>query len=121
MLPLGSEALLIYDISEGYSLLLLWTVATLGNTLGAILNYIIGRQGESYLVNKGHLSKAKMTKAKALFAKYGGWTLLLSWLPIIGDPLTFIAGVLGYNFRYFVVIVLIAKGVRYAGVILLFF
>ncbi len=119
LLPLGSEALLIYDISEGYSLLLLWSVATVGNTLGAILNYIIGHKGETYLQNKGHLSHAKMTKAKTIFSKYGGWTLLLSWLPIIGDPLTFIAGVFAYPFRYFVLIVFIAKGLRYLGVILL--
>jgi membrane protein YqaA with SNARE-associated domain len=119
LLPLGSEALLIYDISEGYSLLLLWIFATMGNTLGSILNYLIGRKGETYLQNKGYLSKDKMSKAKALFSKYGGWTLLLSWLPIIGDPLTFIAGVFAYNFRYFILIVFIAKGLRYLGIILL--
>lgn len=119
LLPLGSEALLIYDISEGYSVFSLWIVATLGNTLGAILNYILGRKGESYLQSKGHLSKDKLTHAKTLFSKYGGWTLLLSWLPIIGDPLTFIAGVFAYPFKYFVLIVCIAKGLRYLGLIVL--
>ena len=117
LLPLGSEALLLYDISQGYSLLLLWTVATLGNTLGSMVNYWLGLKGEAYLERRGHLSVEKMEKYRSFFAKYGGWTLLLSWVPIIGDPLTFIAGVLRYNFKYFTLIVAMAKGLRYAVVI----
>jgi len=119
LLPLGSEALLVYDVSKNYSLVLLWTFATLGNTLGSMLNYLLGLKGEAYLEKKGHLSVAKMEKVRGYFAKYGGGTLLLSWVPIIGDPLTFIAGVLRYNFKYFTVIVFVAKGLRYAAVIFL--
>ncbi|HHD79260.1 MAG TPA: DedA family protein, partial [Epsilonproteobacteria bacterium] len=70
--------------------------------------------GEAYLERNGHLSAKKMQKARAFFDKYGGWSLLLSWAPIVGDPLTFIAGVLRYNFTLFVLIVFIAKGSRYA-------
>ena len=117
LLPLGSEALLIYDISQGYSLLLLWSVATVGNTLGSVLNYWLGLKGEAYLKRKGHLSVDKMQKARRFFATYGGWTLLLSWAPIIGDPLTFVAGVLHYDFRRFVLIVFVAKGLRYGVVV----
>ena len=50
-----------------------------------------------------------MEKARGFFDTFGGWTLLLSWVPIIGDPLTFIAGVLRYNFKRFVLIVAVAK------------
>ena len=113
LLPLGSEALLLYDISQNYSLLLLWSFATVGNTLGSMLNYWLGLKGEAYLEKKGHLSVQKMEKAKRFFAKYGGWTLLLSWAPVIGDPLTFVAGVLSYNFKCFSLIVFVAKGIRY--------
>jgi len=119
LLPLGSEALLLYDISQNYSLILLWSFATVGNTLGSMFNYWLGLKGEVYLEKKGHLSTKKMDKSRGFFAKYGGWTLLLSWVPIIGDPLTFIAGVLGYNFKYFTFIVFVAKGLRYATVIFL--
>jgi len=119
LLPLGSEALLVYDISQNDSLLLLWSFATLGNTLGSMVNYWLGLKGEAYLERKGHVSVEKMEKARGFFAKYGGWTLLLSWAPIIGDPLTFIAGVLRYNFKYFALIVFIAKGLRYAIIIFL--
>jgi len=117
LLPLGSEALLLYDISQNYSLLLLWIVATLGNTLGSMLNYWLGLKGEAYLEKKRHLSIEKMDKTRGLFDTYGGWTLLLSWVPIIGDPLTFVAGVLRYPFKWFVLIVFIAKGLRYAAII----
>ena len=117
LLPLGSEALLLYDISQGYSLLLLWSFATVGNTLGSVLNYWLGLKGEEYLERKGHLSVDKMQKARRFFGQYGGWTLLLSWAPVIGDPLTFVAGVLHYDFRRFVLIVFVAKGLRYGVVV----
>lgn len=119
LLPIGSEALLLYDISEYNTLWLLWSVATVGNTLGSILNYWLGFKGETYLEDKGHVSRKKMQSARASFTKFGGWTLLLSWVPIIGDPLTFIAGVLRYDFKYFITIVTLAKGIRYASVIFL--
>jgi len=119
LLPLGSEALLVYDISQNYSLLLLWSFATVGNTLGSMVNYWLGLKGEAYLERKGHVSVEKMEKARGFFAKYGGWTLLLSWVPIIGDPLTFIAGVLRYDFKWFSLIVFVAKGLRYAVIIFL--
>ena len=119
LLPLGSEALLVYDISQNYSMLLLWLFATVGNTLGSMLNYWLGLKGEVYLEEKGHLSKEKMKKVRNIYEKYGGWTLLLSWLPIIGDPLTFVAGVLRYNFKWFTLIIFVAKGLRYAAVIFL--
>jgi len=119
LLPLGSEALLVYDISQNYSLLLLWGFATVGNTLGSMVNYWLGLKGEAYLERKGHVSVEKMKKARGFFAKYGGWTLLLSWVPIIGDPLTFIAGVLRYDFKWFSLIVFVAKGLRYAVIIFL--
>ena len=119
LLPLGSEALFLYDISQNYSLLFLWSVATLGNTLGSMVNYWLGLKGETYLENKGYLSVKNMEKARGFFGKYGGWTLLLSWVPIIGDPLTFIAGVLRYDFKWFALIVAVAKGIRYAVIIFL--
>lgn len=117
LLPMGSEALLLYDISQGYTLWLLWLVASVGNTLGSMVNYWLGLKGEGYLETKGYLSREKMDKARASFGKYGGWTLLLSWTPIIGDPLTFIAGVLRYKFRWFVLIVTFAKAARYAAIV----
>jgi membrane protein YqaA with SNARE-associated domain len=119
LLPLGSEALLIYDMQGENILIFLWIFATLGNTLGSMFNYWLGLKGEIYLERKKYLSKEKMQKARVFFDKYGGWTLLLSWTPVVGDPLTFIAGVLRYDFKLFSIIVFFAKGARYALVMLL--
>ena len=112
--PLGSEALFVYNIHEGYSLFLLLLFATLGNVLGSCLNYYFGLKGEAYLEEKRYIKKEKITYFKTLFDKYGGYTLLLSWMPLIGDPITFIAGILKYNFKYFFMLVLMAKFGRYA-------
>ena len=60
-----------------------------------------------------------MDKSRRSFDRYGGWTLLLSWVPIIGDPLTFIAGVLKYRFWWFVAIVAVAKATRYGVIIMI--
>jgi len=117
LFPMGSEAVLLYDLSLGHSVLLLWFVATVGNTLGSLLNYWLGLKGEGFLEKRGYLSKEKMQKAHSRFEKWGGWILLLSWMPVIGDPLTFIAGVLRYDLKKFIIIVALAKGVRYAVVV----
>jgi len=117
LFPMGSEAILLYDLSLGYSVLLLWFVATAGNTLGSLLNYWLGLKGENFLEKRGFLSGEKMQKAHRRFEKWGGWVLLLSWMPIIGDPLTFIAGVLRYDIWKFIAIIILAKGVRYAVVV----
>ncbi len=114
LFPMGSEAVLIYDILEGYNLALLLLFATLGNSLGACLNYYLGLKGEEFLENKNIISQKSLARAKGFFDKYGAWSLLLSWVPFIGDPITFIAGVLKFNFKYFLILVVIAKFSRYA-------
>ena len=120
LLPGGSEALLLYDISLNYNLYLLLFAATLGNTLGALINYFLGLKGVEYLLRKKVANSQQLEKAAEYFQKYGAWALLLSWVPIIGDPITLIAGVLKYDIKRFIMIVLFAKGVRYIVVALLF-
>ena len=113
LFPLGSEALLIYDIKEGYNLYLLLFFATTGNVLGSCINYYLGLRGEEFLAKKNYLKEEKIEKYKNFFDRYGGFTLLLSWAPIIGDPITFIAGILKYDFKKFLFLVTIAKLGRY--------
>ena len=119
LLPLGSEAFFLYALSQEETYFLLWLSATFGNTLGSVVNYGLGIKGESFLLKKGYISLKRISQSKRYFSKYGGWTLMFSWLPLIGDPLTFIAGILRYEFKVFVTIVAIAKGLRYALVIFL--
>ncbi len=119
LFPMGSEAVLVYDIKQGYNLYLLLLFATVGNVLGSLINYILGLKGEEYLERKGHLKKEKIEKYKIFFDKYGGYSLLLSWVPIIGDPITFIAGILKYDWKKFLFIVTVAKFGRYLFLALL--
>ena len=113
LFPLGSEALLIYNINEGYSLVYLLIFATFGNVLGSLVNYFLGLKGEEYLERKSFLKEEKITKYKRFFDKYGAYSLLFSWLPIIGDPITLIAGVLKYDLKKFLILVFFAKFGRY--------
>ena len=113
LLPLGSEGLLIYDIKKGYNIYLLLLFATVGNILGSIINYYLGLKGEEFLVKKGYLSVKSLNSAKERFNRYGSFALLLSSMPIIGDPLTFIAGALEYNFKKFLLLVTLSKLSRY--------
>ena len=113
LFPLGSEALLIYDINLGHNIYLLLFFATFGNSLGSVVNYFLGLKGEEYLINKKLLNEKYILKAKTYFDKYGFWSILFSWLPIIGDPITFVAGILKYDFRKFLILVIIAKFSRY--------
>ena len=113
LFPLGSESLLIYDIKEGYNIYFLVIVATIGNSLGSLLNYFLGLKGEEYLVEKKLINEKVILKSKSYFDKYGSISLLFSWLPIIGDPITFVAGILKYDLKKFIVLVVIAKLSRY--------
>ena len=113
LFPLGSEALLIYDIKEGYNIYFLVIVATIGNSLGSLLNYFLGLKGEEYLVEEKLINEKVILKSKSYFDKYGSISLLFSWLPIIGDPITFVAGILKYDLKKFIVLVVIAKLSRY--------
>ena len=121
LFPLGSEAILLYDLNEGYSALWLLVWATLGNTLGAVVNYILGYQGEKFLEQKNFINKNKFTKFTTLFEKYGAYTLLLSWLPLVGDFFTLAGGVARYPFWNFFFLVLVAKFGRYLFLIVGFY
>ncbi|MCW8914388.1 MAG: DedA family protein [Magnetovibrio sp.] len=121
ILPFSSEAILAgLSVAGGFEALMLWTVATAGNTLGAMINWVLGRWCLHWQDRKWFPFKTKdLDKADAWFAKWGVWSLLLSWVPIIGDPITFAAGFLRVHFVLFSVLVLIAKGGRYAVVLLI--
>ena len=114
LFPLGSEALLIYDITQEYNVYWLLFFATLGNSLGSLINYYLGFKGEEFLERKKYLKKENIQKYKNIFDRFGGFALLLSWMPIIGDPITFVAGILKYDLKKFILLVVLAKFLRYA-------
>ena len=115
--PLGSEVLLLYNLSLNLNVYLLFLAATIGNTLGSIGNYYLGLKGEEFLARKKIIQEKKILKTKKIFDKYGGYSLLFSWVPVIGDPITIVAGMLRYNITKFIYLTLISKGLRYIFVI----
>lgn len=122
LLPLQSEAVLVGLLAHmQYSVWLLVAVASLGNILGSCVNWWLGLKVEEYKNKKWFpVSEQKMLQAQGIYQKYGFWSLLLSWVPIIGDPITLIAGLLKENFVRFVVMVSIAKMGRYLFVYWMF-
>jgi len=119
LFPFGSEALLIYNIKQEYNIIYLLFFATTGNVLGSLFNYFIGFKGEEYLEKRSYIKKGKIDKYKSLFNKYGPFCLLLSWAPIIGDPITLVAGVFKYDLKKFLILVFLAKFGRYIFITLL--
>jgi len=119
ILPFSSEAVLAgLSLSGTMDAALLWGVATAGNTLGALVNWILGRWCLHWQDRKWFPFKSDdLQKADRWFAKWGVWSLLFSWVPIIGDPITFAAGFLRVNVWVFLALVVLAKGGRY-GVVL---
>lgn len=117
ILPLSSELVLTLLLVNGLNPNLLVGVATVGNVLGSFVNYAIGFWGSVFVVRKVlKISEHKFEKSKQRFAKYGVWSLLLAWVPVIGDPLTLIAGVLRINLFVFFVLVTIGKLGRYMAI-----
>ena len=113
LLPISSEATLYYYLHNGDNWLYLLLSAGVGNTLGSIINYFIGKRGADYLIEKGKISQKSLIRSEKIFNRWGAWSLLLSWVPIIGDPITLFAGIMHYPFKKFVIFVAIAKFARY--------
>ena len=118
LLPAYSELLLVGLLASGFDPLLLWAWATAGNTLGAAVNWALGR----YLLHFQDrpwfpFREGGLAKSQAWFQHYGVWSLLMAWMPIGGDALTFIAGTMKVRFGVFFVLTGIGKGLRYAIVL----
>ncbi|MBZ2162872.1 YqaA family protein [Alteromonas stellipolaris] len=120
ILPLSSELVLTTLALSGSSALVLLVVASLGNILGSIVNYVLGfRYGQLVATKLLRVSHATFMRAEVMYRKWGKWSLLLAWVPVIGDPLTLLAGTLRTRFWFFVLIVGMSKTARYAALLFL--
>ena len=119
LLPAQSEAVLAFQLaSDKEDLINLILIATSGNVLGALVNWYLGKFALHYKEKKWFPIKAdKLEKGEKYYKKYGRVSLLLSWMPIIGDPITFVAGVLKEPLWSFLILVTIAKGLRYIFIV----
>jgi membrane protein YqaA with SNARE-associated domain len=115
LLPMQSEAVLVGLLLAGeQSPAGLLLVAITGNVLGSLCNWLLGRYIAHWHNKRWFpVSEAQLERARLGYQRYGRWSLLLSWVPIIGDPLTMIAGVMREPWWSFLLIVLLAKAGRY--------
>ena len=121
ILPFSSELMLASMLSiENYNRTLLITFSSLGNILGSVFNWVLG----FFLIKLQNkiwfpFNQEQILKSSQWFEKYGKWSLLFAWVPIIGDPLTFVAGTMKTKFFIFLILVGIGKISRYLFISLL--
>lgn len=119
ILPFYSEILFVGLRASGYQETLLWASATLGNTLGAAVNWGLGRFLLHYRDRRWFpVTEKALYHSQRWFQRFGAWSLLFAWLPVGGDGLTFIAGVMRVRFPVFLLLTGIGKGIRYALLLL---
>ncbi|MDV2858974.1 MULTISPECIES: YqaA family protein [Oceanimonas] len=117
--PFYSEVVLAAVLTrQPDAALLLWLLASVGNTLGSMINWWLGK----YLLHYRHkrwfpVSDKQLDRAQRWFQRFGVWSLLLAWAPVGGDALTFIAGIMRVRLALFTLLVFIGKALRYAVVL----
>ncbi|MBJ9974339.1 DedA family protein [Pseudomonas sp. S75] len=121
LLPLQSEAVLVgLLLREPGDWLILLLVATLGNVLGSLINWLLGRAVERLRDRRWFpFSPGLLQRAQRRYQRWGQWSLLLSWLPVIGDPLTLVAGIMREPLWRFLLLVTLAKAGRYLVLVLI--
>jgi membrane protein YqaA with SNARE-associated domain len=114
LLPAQSEALVVGLLLSDYAPWLVVFVASVGNVLGSVVNWLLGRGIERFRGRPWFpASPSALARAERWYHRFGKWSLLLAWMPIIGDPLTLVAGVLREPFPVFLLLVTIGKMGRY--------
>lgn len=117
--PLGSEVFVIMMIAAGYNSWIVFFIASLGNSIGSLVNYYAGKLGAEFILSRFIKTKTdQKSKAEKAFQKWGSPVLFFAWLPVIGDPLTFVAGILKINIKIFLFWVVSGKCFRYAFIIM---
>ena len=115
ILPFSSELTLAGLIAtSNYDNLLLLVVASFGNVLGSVVNWALGFYSRNLTTKKWFpFKETQIESSSQWFKKFGKWSLLFAWVPIIGDPLTLVAGLLRVRFFDFIILVAIGKVSRY--------
>ena len=121
ILPFSSEVVLTtMYLSNSFETYFLLIFASIGNIMGSITNWYLGKKITLFQNRKWFpVSREQLERSRKYFQKYGLWSLLLAWVPIIGDPLTLLAGVLKVRFGIFFVLVSISKISRYVFILYL--
>lgn len=118
LIPLGSEIFAVSMTLADFNPWIIFATATLGNSLGAITNYYVGKYGTDFILSRFiSVAPDKRQKVEKLYKKWGSPILFFGWLPIIGDPLTLVAGCFNLRLSIFIFWVVLGKAFRYALII----
>jgi len=116
LLPAQSELVLVGLRASGYDAVVLVAVATAGNVLGSTINWVLGRYLLHFRDRRWFpVTPAMLDRATGWYGRWGVWSLLLAWMPVVGDPLTLVAGILRVDLRLFLPLVTLGKAARYAA------
>lgn len=116
LLPGSSEAALLALLAAGHAAGPLMLVATLGNLAGSVVNWGLGRWLIRFRDRRWFpVPPAALARAERGYRRHGLWTLLFAWVPVVGDPLTVVAGALRVGFLPFLLLVGLGKAARYAA------
>ncbi len=119
LIPLGSEIFVVSMTLSGCNPWIILAAATTGNTLGSITNYFVGKRGAEFMLSRYiKVDSQKRENVERIIRKWGSPILLFAWTPVVGDPLTVVAGGLNLNLYVFTFWVILGKGLRYVLVIL---
>jgi membrane protein YqaA with SNARE-associated domain len=114
LIPLQSEAAVVAMLLAKQPVAAVITIASIGNVLGSVVNWVLGLYIERLRHRRWFpVDDRAFARAQVWYHRYGKWSLLLSWMPIVGDPLTLVAGVLREPLRVFLPLVIVAKAGRY--------
>ena len=115
ILPFSSELTLAGLITtSNYDNVSLLIVASFGNVLGSVVNWVLGFYSRNLTIKKWFpFKETQIERSSKWFNKFGRWSLLFTWVPILGDPLTLVAGLLRVRFLDFIILVAIGKVSRY--------
>lgn len=118
LVPLGSEVFVVAMTLFGYNPVIVFATATTGNTLGAVTNYYVGKYGTDFVLSRYiRVDPQRRRNIERKYRQWGSPVLFLAWVPVVGDPLTVVAGGLHLNLHVFLFWVILGKAFRYALII----
>lgn len=120
VIPFSEQFVVVGMLALDYSAVLIVIVATAGSFLGALTNYFVGQKGSEFVFSRYiSIDDKSLERAEGFFDRYGRVVLLFSWLPLLGDAITVVSGILHMDLRVFTAFVLVGRLVRQVVVVLL--
>jgi membrane protein YqaA with SNARE-associated domain len=120
ILPMNSEGVLLILLSQSFDPWSCLIIATIGNSLGGLTNYFLGKLGNPLWFKRFGVKEEKLISFEYRIQKYGYWLAFFSWLPFIGDPMTIALGFFRVPFWKVTFLIILGKFLRYLVLILPF-